>query len=144
VRFSSGRFSASATAFMADYDDFIAQEVVSGSFTPQDPAVYQFININKAEVEGLEGKIDYQSRSGITGRFAIAYANGDQIDSDGTESPLATIDPLSLVAGLGYRDPAAASAARRWSRTTRASHSPAPRACARPRASGPRGSRSST
>lgn len=105
VRFATGGFSASATAFMADYDDFISQEVVSGSFTPADPAVYQFVNIGKVEVSGLEGKIDYQSRSGITGRFAIAYAEGDEILPDGSESPLATIDPLSLVAGLGYRDP---------------------------------------
>ena len=87
---------------MADYDDFIAQEVVDGSFTPADPAVYQFVNIGKVEVSGLEGKIDYQSRSGITGRVAIAYADGDEIEPDGTKSPLATIDPLSLVAGLGY------------------------------------------
>ena len=105
VRFSSGGFSASATAFMADYDDFISQEVVSGSFTPMDPAVYQFVNIGKVEVSGIEGKIDYTSRNGITGRFAIAYAEGDEIQPDGTENPLATIDPLSLVAGLGYRDP---------------------------------------
>jgi hemoglobin/transferrin/lactoferrin receptor protein len=105
VRFSSGGFSASATAFMADYDDFISQEVIGGSFTPADPAVYQFVNIGKVEVSGLEGKIDYQSRSGITGRFAIAYADGDEILPDGSKSPLATIDPLSLVAGLGYRDP---------------------------------------
>jgi hemoglobin/transferrin/lactoferrin receptor protein len=106
VRFSSGGFSASATAFMADYDDFISQEVVGGSFTPADPAVYQFVNIGKVEVSGLEGKIDYQSRGGITGRFAVAYAEGDETLPDGSESPLATIDPLSLVAGLGYRDPA--------------------------------------
>jgi hemoglobin/transferrin/lactoferrin receptor protein len=105
VRFNSGGFSASATAFMANYDDFISQEVVSGSFTPQDPAVYQFVNIGKVEVSGFEGKIDYQSRSGLTGRLAIAYADGDEIFPDGTEAPLATIDPLTLVAGFGYRDP---------------------------------------
>lgn len=105
VRFSRGGFSASATAFIANYDDFISQEVVGGSFTPMDPAVFQFINIGKVEVDGLEGKIDFESRSGITARLAIAYADGDEILPDGSESPLATIDPLSVVAGLGYRDP---------------------------------------
>ncbi len=105
VRFASGGFSASATAFRAEYDDFISQEVVAGSFTPQDPAQFQFVNIGKVEVEGLEGKFEYETRGGFAARLAVAYADGGEVLADGTTVPLATIDPLSLVAGVGYRDP---------------------------------------
>src|SRR3546814_7107295 len=39
IRFSSDHVSLDVTAFSARYKDFISQEVVSGSFTPADPAV---------------------------------------------------------------------------------------------------------
>lgn len=108
VRVTTGDLSLSATAFHADYKDFIAQEVVGGSFTPQDPAIYQFINIGQVKVEGLEGKAEYRAKNGITARFAIAYAKGDELLDGGGKAPLASIDPLNLVLGLGYRDPGGA------------------------------------
>ncbi|MFN4095976.1 MAG: TonB-dependent receptor domain-containing protein, partial [Sphingomonas sp.] len=49
VRFLGDNVRLDVTAFHADYDDFISQEVVGGSFTPVDPAIYKFINIDKAE-----------------------------------------------------------------------------------------------
>ena len=105
IRYNQGGLSASATAFKSNYKDFISQEVVGGSFTPADPALYQFVNIGKVKVEGLEGRIDYAMRNGITGRFAVAYAKGDEVHPDGGRLRLGSIDPLNLVAGLGYRDP---------------------------------------
>jgi len=106
VRYGDGPITASLTAFKADYDDFIAQVVTSGSFTPTDPAIYQFINIGKAEVKGIEGKAEARLANGLTGRFAFAYADGNEILDDGSKAPLGSVDPLTLVAGLGYRDPA--------------------------------------
>lgn len=105
VRFTSGGLRLSAAAFLASYEEFISQEVVSGSFTPADPAVYQFVNIGEVEIEGLEGKAEYETRGGVTARLAVAYAKGDEILPSGGKAPLATVDPLSAVAGLGYRDP---------------------------------------
>jgi hemoglobin/transferrin/lactoferrin receptor protein len=105
IRYDGGRFGVSATVFTAKYEDFISQEVVSGSFTPADPAVYQFINIGEVKVSGIEGKARFEAANGITGRFAIAYADGDEVLPGGGEIPLGSIDPLSMVAGLGYRDP---------------------------------------
>lgn len=105
IRYTTGGLRLSATAFRANYEDFISQEVVSGSFTPADPAVYQFVNIGEVEIEGLEGKAEFETRSGVTTRFAAAYAKGDQILPAGGKAPLASVDPLSLVAGVGYRDP---------------------------------------
>lgn len=105
IRLAAHGIGLSVTAFHADYRDFIDQQVVSGSFTPSDPAIYQFVNVGRVEVEGIEAKGDFRSDNGLTGRFAIAYAKGDEKISGGSDIPLASIDPLSLVLGLGYRAP---------------------------------------
>ncbi|AOL24512.1 hemoglobin/transferrin/lactoferrin receptor protein [Erythrobacter litoralis] len=106
ARYTGDVFSVQVVGFKGDYDNFISQQVISGSFTPQDPAVFQFVNFNAVEIEGIEARADLKLDNGITGRFAMAYANGDVIEPDGTRTPLDTIDPYNLVAGLGYRDPA--------------------------------------
>jgi len=106
IRFTGKAVSLSLVAFHADYDDFISQQVVSGSFTPADPAIYQFVNYDRVEIEGLEAKATYTTDSGLYGRFAIAYADGDILSPGEPPRPLDTIDPLSLVAGIGYREPA--------------------------------------
>ncbi len=36
-------------------------------------------------------------------RAAAAYADGDEILEDGSKAPLASVDPFSVVAGLGYQ-----------------------------------------
>lgn len=106
IRFDSDAVSVNLTAFHADYDDFISQEVVSGGFTAADPAIYQFINLDRAEVKGAEARIDGRTAFGLSGSFALSYAQGDVIDPAGGRAPLSTIDPLKLVVGAGYRDPA--------------------------------------
>ena len=105
LRYTGDVFSAQVVGFRGDYDDFISQQVVSGSFTPQDPAVFQFVNFNAVEIEGVEARADLKLDNGITGRFAMAYANGDIVEQGGARVPLDTVDPYNLVAGLGYRDP---------------------------------------
>lgn len=104
LRYEGGAIRIDLTAFHADYDDFISQEVVSGSFTPADPAIYQFVNLDRAEVKGVEGRVQADSR-GFNATLAFAYAEGDVIDPSGTRSPLSTVDPFKLVVGAGYRDP---------------------------------------
>ncbi len=105
IRLVSRNAGLSVTAFHADYRDFIDQQVVSGSFTPMDPAVYQWVNVGRVEVRGIEAKADFRSENGFTGRFAIAYAKGDEKLPGGGSAPLASIDPLNVVLGVGYRDP---------------------------------------
>lgn len=105
VRYSGNSFALSATYFRADYEDFISQEVVSGSMTPADPWIYKYINLGQVEISGVEAKGDFTTSFGLTGRAAIAYADGKEIDANGSKTPLDTIDPLTIVGGLGYRDP---------------------------------------
>jgi hemoglobin/transferrin/lactoferrin receptor protein len=105
VRLLGRGMSLELTAFKADYKDFISQEVVSGSFTPADPAVYQFINLDRVKIKGVEARFEGRTHFGLTGSAALSYAKGDVIGGDGARSPLSTIDPLKLVVGAGYRDP---------------------------------------
>jgi hemoglobin/transferrin/lactoferrin receptor protein len=106
LRFNSDHVSLDLTAFSARYKDFISQEVVSGSFTPTDPAVYQFINLDRVRVKGAEARFEGRASSGLFATLALSYAKGNQIDPDGVRTPLSTIDPVKLVAGVGYREPA--------------------------------------
>ena len=105
IRLQTDHVAASVTGFSARYRNFISQEVVSGGFTPADPAVYQFINLTRVDIKGVEGKLELRADNGLTARLAIAYAKGDTDRGTG-KVPLSSVDPLKLVAGLGWRDPA--------------------------------------
>lgn len=110
VTFAGATLRASTSAFMSDYDDFIEQVVVSGSFIPADPAVYQFINIGEVQIWGLEGRADLAWENGFGIALSASWAEGDQTRSDGTaggtvKGPLLSVDPLRVVAGLSYNDP---------------------------------------
>lgn len=100
-----GRLSGQAVVFQSDYEDFISQQVVSGSFTPADPAVYQWINFTDVGIEGFEARADAWWENGVSARFAFAYAEGETT-SAGVTTALPTIDPVKVVLGLGYDEPA--------------------------------------
>lgn len=106
LRFSSNAISLDITAFSARYKDFISQEIVGGSFTPADPAIYQFVNLDRVRVKGAEARFEGRASSGLYTTLALSWAKGDVIDPDDARSPLSSIDPLKLVAGVGYREPA--------------------------------------
>ncbi len=104
IRFGGGGVRVQLTGFHADYDNFISQEVVGGAFTPANPAVYQFINLDEARVNGIEGRVDAQLGRGFSANLAFAYADGDVI-RNGAKASLSTVDPAKIVGGLGYRAP---------------------------------------
>lgn len=106
IRYATDDIKLSLTAFTADYDDFISQELVSGSFTPGDPAVFQFINLDSIKVKGVEAKASYEAENGFRTRFAIAFAAGTVNSSGAASQSLSTVDPLNAILGVGYRDPA--------------------------------------
>jgi hemoglobin/transferrin/lactoferrin receptor protein len=104
VRLNRARWSASVTGFTGKYDDFIDQVQVRGSFSPTDPAVFQYINLAKAEISGAEARLQVELGAGFTLQGAASYARGNS-ETNGLKTPLASIDPAKFVAGLGYRDP---------------------------------------
>lgn len=105
IRFAQGPVSGGVTGFTGRYRNFISQEQVSGTGTVADPLIFQFINLNRVRISGVEGRMDLRLKSGFSGRLAVSYARGTVTESDGVRSPLSTIDPLKLVVGVGYDDP---------------------------------------
>ncbi|MFD1789759.1 TonB-dependent hemoglobin/transferrin/lactoferrin family receptor [Sphingomonas floccifaciens] len=104
VRVAHGGLSLDLTAFRGVYRGFISQEVVGGAFTPANPAIYQFVNLNRVVVKGGEARFEARVAGGLTGSLAISFADGEVTSPTGSRSPLSTVDPLKLVAGIGYRD----------------------------------------
>ncbi|MEK8029989.1 TonB-dependent hemoglobin/transferrin/lactoferrin family receptor [Ideonella sp. DXS29W] len=96
------------------YRDFISQEMVSGSFTPNDPAVFQYVNLAHARIRGGELKLEWQGGGGWTGQFALARAQGSS-ETDGQHTPLDTVNPLRARLALRYEAP-------RWSASAQWQH----------------------
>ncbi|MEZ5938989.1 MAG: TonB-dependent hemoglobin/transferrin/lactoferrin family receptor, partial [Hyphomonadaceae bacterium] len=103
VNWMGGSWSAGVTVFAADYEDFISQEVVGGSFTPTDPAIYQYVNLTDVSVTGAEARLDALWDSGWGVRVAASKSDGEVRAS--TSSALESIDPAKLVTGLTFDDP---------------------------------------
>ncbi|WP_135209966.1 TonB-dependent hemoglobin/transferrin/lactoferrin family receptor [Vitreimonas flagellata] len=91
----------SALAFATFYEDFISQQIVSGSGAAIDPFVYQYVNLNEVEIMGAEARVTATWEQGVSLNFSASYADGEQVTPAG-RAPLESIDPLKLVLGLGY------------------------------------------
>ncbi len=104
LRYNVEGWSLSGTAFTGDYKDFIEQVQIGGSFSPGDPAIFQYINLSGVTISGFEAKADVGFGSGFGGMAAFSYAKGD-VKETGVEFPLNSIEPFKFVAGLRYADP---------------------------------------
>jgi len=105
LRLHSDAVDMSVTGYSGRYRNFIDQEITGGMGTVADPIVFQFINLARARIRGVEGKLEGRSPLGLTGNLAISYTRGDTIDATGAKTPLLSVDPLKLVMGVGYRAP---------------------------------------
>lgn len=104
IRFASDAVGLDVTGFSARYKDFISQEQIGGAGTIANPILFQFVNLDRVRVKGAEARFEGRASSGLHATLALSYAKGDVIDPAGARAPLSTIDPLKLVAGVGYRD----------------------------------------
>lgn len=104
LRVQDDIFSGSITAFTGTYRNFISQEQIGGTGSIANPIRFQFINLARAEIHGVEARGSLRPADGWTIDAAFAWAKGDSI-RNGVRTPLLTIDPLRLVGGVGYRDP---------------------------------------
>ncbi|MDY7546059.1 TonB-dependent receptor [Glaciimonas sp. CA11.2] len=92
----------STAAFTGRYQNFISQEIVSGSGRPYvDPYIFQYINRGEARISGLEGRLDWQFSNGIGIKTGMAYTKGST-RSNGQSNPLDTVNPFMAVLGLRY------------------------------------------
>lgn len=100
-----GALSLQATAFRTEYDDFINQVVVRGTGVPGvDPLIYQYVNLTKVEIWGLEARGDIHWDNGLSAIVAASFADGEQ-ETDGERGALTSVDPIKLVGGLNYAAP---------------------------------------
>ena len=106
ARFANSWSELSWTLFRNDYKNFIESLALAPQFLATrgiDPAdgflTFQSINRAKARIQGSEASASVAFRSGFSGRLAIAYADGEDLTAD---APLASIEPLTAVLGLGY------------------------------------------
>jgi hemoglobin/transferrin/lactoferrin receptor protein len=104
LRWTGTAWSASATGFAGEYDDFIEQIQRSGAFTPTDPGVFQFVNLGRVKIHGFEVKARASFENGFGAIVAASYAHGTAVNG-GTKAPLDSVDPIKVVAGVTYRDP---------------------------------------
>lgn len=104
LRLRRDNWRLSVTGFTGDYDDFIEQVQVGGNFTAASPAVYQYVNLSGVTISGAEAKGSVALGAGFTVRAAVAYAKGSS-KAKGVSTPLASIDPLKITGGVGYRAP---------------------------------------
>lgn len=100
-RVLGGGWDWSASAFASFYEDFISQQIVSGSGSAVDPFVYQYINLNEVDISGVEARVRGFYENGVSVNLSAAWADGEQRTPAGI-APLETIDPFKLVFGLGY------------------------------------------
>lgn len=100
-----GALSLSATAFHSEYENFIEQVQVSGNFSPTNPAVFQYVNLTNVKIWGLEGRGEVRWDNGFSVQGSAAFADGEQT-TNGVKGLLASVDPIKLVAGLNYAEPA--------------------------------------
>jgi len=102
-RFRGDGWSGSVTGFSGWYKNFIEQVMVSGNFTAANPATYQYVNLARVEIKGLEAK----GQMALTDEFgliaAASYTKGDEKEA-GVKTPLDSVDPFKLVAGLTWQD----------------------------------------
>jgi hemoglobin/transferrin/lactoferrin receptor protein len=101
-RYNTDLVSNEISLYYSDYDNFIDNQLVSGSFMTGD-AVYQSININKATIKGVElaNKLswdEFMPVEGFSSRIAAAYTEGE----DGDGNPLNSVSPWNTVVGLSY------------------------------------------
>lgn len=96
-------WSAEVVAFSGEYRNFIEQVQVSGTFTPTDPGVFQYVNLTKVKIRGIEARARLRLENGLGGFLTAAYARGDSYSP--AKAPLDSIDPVKVSVGVSYRDP---------------------------------------
>ena len=89
------------SAYDNRYRDFISQEIVSGSFRPNDPAVFQYINLDQARIKGVEARVVWDVMPGLNLNASVAKSRGHSL-RNGVETPLDTVQPLRGKVGARY------------------------------------------
>jgi len=102
LRGKAGGWQWQLAAYDNRYRDFISQEVVSGSFTPADPAVFQFINLAQARIRGVELRGEWRVSPAWSVNAASALTRGTST-RNGVAEPLDSVEPARTALGLRWQ-----------------------------------------
>ena len=94
-------FSWQLAAYDNRYRDFISQEVVGGTGAPNNPLIFQSINLASARIRGTEARFAWIALPGLTINGAIADTRGHSTKS-GVQTPLDTVQPLRASLSARY------------------------------------------
>lgn len=105
-RHNTDSSSFEIAVFYSDYKNFIDLQPISGTGTPTDPTINQSINIDEAEIKGIEASNtlswnNFMPVQGVSSRLAAAYTEG----KDGKGNPLNDVNPWNAVVSLNYDSP---------------------------------------
>ena len=95
--------SASFSVFTSKYQDFIDQAQISGDFSADNPAVFQYVNIGRVRISGAEVKGRALFAHGFSANLGASYTRGST-RGDGEHAPLNSIQPWKLVLGLNWEN----------------------------------------
>ncbi|WP_293776359.1 TonB-dependent hemoglobin/transferrin/lactoferrin family receptor [uncultured Oxalicibacterium sp.] len=98
------RLRYSVAAFSGKYKNFIELLAVSGAGTVANPTINQYINASRADIHGVEGRIDWRMNSGWSLRGGFAYTEGTTTNRNGVKAGLESVSPLSVVTGVRYEN----------------------------------------
>jgi hemoglobin/transferrin/lactoferrin receptor protein len=88
-------------AFDNRYREFISQEAVRGSGTTADPTIFQFINLARARIRGVELRGAWRLGGAWTLKAASALTRGTSTRG-GVAEALDSVEPARTALGLGY------------------------------------------
>ena len=103
VKLSSANFGGSVSFFQSWFRDFIDLEATGDSvvLSPgQSLDVWHYVNIEKAQIRGVEAEVDGNLPRNFFGSCNFTYTYGQNTTLD---QPL-FVSPFKLVLGLGWRD----------------------------------------
>jgi hemoglobin/transferrin/lactoferrin receptor protein len=84
------------------YEDFISQQVVGGTGVPGvDPLIFQFINLTKARIRGVELRGEWRVGTHWTVTAGSALSRGYS-EINGARVPLDSVEPLRTALGVRF------------------------------------------
>lgn len=89
------------SAYHNRYRDFISQQIVRGTGAPTDPLVFQYINLNEAQIEGVEARLMWQATTALNFSGAWATSKGHSTAA-GVDTPLDSVQPQRLSLSARY------------------------------------------
>lgn len=98
----SAAWQASLAVFDNHYRDFISQEIIGGAGTPSNPSVYQYVNLRRAHIYGMEARGSWQLHTSWQVQAALAWMRGTSQHQQ-QSVPLDTVNPLQGSLRLRYQ-----------------------------------------